>query len=223
MSQPHPPADLPQFTAPPGYGGYAGQPAPQHGGYPQQPGYGPGSVGPSVQPGPTGWAAQPGQVVSSAPYGSVPAPVRPAEIPMAATLAVTASLQFACGLGFFWLVATAAMASLANEGVDSGLFHLFNRFHDRMLDGLAWPLFLFPVASFFTGFLILSPQPWTRLAHTLVGALALVWSGWWLRDGLLWWLIPAAYIGVACGLLWTSGASRWYAAAGRRAAPARHS
>ena len=56
-------------------------------------------------------------------------------------MTVTASLQWICGLSFAWLVATAGAANLALEGSEGSLFHLLNRFHYRMIDGLAWPLY----------------------------------------------------------------------------------
>lgn len=104
-------------------------------------------------------------------------------------------------------------SELAQQGEEGAFFHILNRFHYRMVDGLAWPLYAFPVASFVTGFLLLSGRGWTRLAHTGVGLLALGWSAWWLREHLAWWASPAAYVAVACLILWTPAASRWY---GRR-------
>jgi len=138
--------------------------------------------------------------------------VRPAVVATASTLAVTASLQWLCGLGFVWLVVVAATANLRTSGLDGAVYHLFNGIHERLLDGLAWPLFGLPLISFVTGFLVLLQRPWARLLHTLVGAAALAWSAWWLRADLTWWLIPAAYITVACLVLWTPAATRWYRA-----------
>lgn len=129
---------------------------------------------------------------------------------IAATLAVTASLQWICGLSLAWLVARAATDNLGTRGVEGGVYHLFNRIHERMLDGLAVPLYLFPLASFITGFLVLAPRPWARVTHTVVGLTALGWSAWWLWGDLAWWLVPAAYVGVACLLVWTPAASGWY-------------
>ena len=31
-----------------------------------------------------------------------------------------------------------------------------------MVDGLAWPLYGFPLLSFFLGFVVLAPRPWAR-------------------------------------------------------------
>lgn len=157
------------------------------------------------------WPAQELAYRGPAGLGAVPGPgpQRPAGVATACTLAVSASVQWACGLSFAWLVAFAASAGQA-AGTATGIERFFARFHESMLEGLAWPLYLFPLASFTTGFLLLAQRPWARWTHTLVAAAALGWSAWWLRHDLLWWLAPAAYIGVACLLLWTPAANRWY-------------
>lgn len=140
---------------------------------------------------------------------------RPAVVAIAATLAVTAALQFVCVLGLAWVTATVGADQLDTTGSEGGLFHILQRFNYRMLDGLAWPLFGFPVASFVTGLLLLVRRPWTRLLHTGLGVVALGWSAFWLRDDLLWWVSPALYVAIGCLLLWTPAANRWY---GRRPA-----
>lgn len=159
---------------------------------------------PSVPPAPTGWLIL----------------QRPAVVAMSATMTVTASLQWICALSFAWLVATAGAANLALEGSEGSLFHLLNRFHYGMVDGLAWPLYGIPLLSFFLGFVVLAPRPWARWSLTITGLIALAWSAWWLQDNLIWWLAPALYVVVACLILWTPGASHWYRARGRaRSAP----
>ena len=137
-------------------------------------------------------------------------PQRPATIGLAATLASTASLQWIGLLTFCWLVATAGVAQLGTTGVDGGVYHVLSRFSSRMLDGLAWPLYLFPLVSFVLSFLLLTRRPWTRLVFSVTGAAALLWSAWWLRADLVWWLVPAGYIAVSVLVLWTADASRWY-------------
>lgn len=129
---------------------------------------------------------------------------------MAATMTVTASLQWICVLSFAWLVATAGAASLSTTDVEGALYHMLRRFHLRMIEGLALPLYGFPTVAFFLGFVILAPRTWTRLALTLTGIASLAWSGWWLRHDILWWLPAAAYIAVVCLVLWTPGATQWY-------------
>jgi hypothetical protein len=135
---------------------------------------------------------------------------RPAAITIAATLAVTGSLQWICGLTFLWLAAIAGADTLSRSGAESAVFHILHRFDVRMTDGLALPLFLFPAAAFLSGFLILWQRPWTRISHTALGVAALAWSAWWLQNHLLWWCVAGLYILVGCLLLWTPGASHWY-------------
>jgi len=137
-------------------------------------------------------------------------PQRPATIGLAATLASTASLQWIGLLSFCWLVASAGVAQLSTSGVDGGVYHVLSRFSYRMLDGLAWPLYLFPLVSFVLSFLLLTRRPWTRLAFSVTGAAALLWSAWWLRSDLLWWLVPAGYIAITVLVLWTAETTRWY-------------
>jgi hypothetical protein len=144
---------------------------------------------------------------------------RPAVIGLAATLAVTASLQWICGVSLLWLAAIAGADSLSSSGTEGAVFHLLHRFDLRMGDGLAVPLYMFPLASVITGFLILSGRPWTRVAHTALGVVALGWSAWWLQHQLEWWCIGALYIGVGCLVLWTPSASRWYGAHRNRRPP----
>ena len=137
-------------------------------------------------------------------------PARPAVIALACTLAVVASLQWICGLTLAWITATTTTSTFAELGDNGAIFHILNRFNYRMLDGLAVPLFGFPLLSLVTGFLILARRPWTRLLHTLVGVAALAWAAWWLHDNLLWWFSAAWYVVVACLVLWTPGATAWY-------------
>jgi hypothetical protein len=174
----------PHVQAPPGPSSY-GQPAPAR--YPVvAPAY---PSGPPLRGGP---------------------PQRPAVIALAATLAVTASLQWICGLSLLWVTAAVGSSTFDQQGDNGVTFHMLRRFEDRMLDGLALPLYLFPLASLVTGFLVLSRRPWTRLAHTVVGLVALAWAAWWLRDDLLWWFSGAWYVVVGCLVLWTPGATAWY-------------
>jgi hypothetical protein len=135
---------------------------------------------------------------------------RPAAITIAATLAVTGSLQWICGLTVLWLAAISGAETLSRSGTEGAIFHILHRFDVRMTDGLAAPLYLFPVAAFISGFLILWQRPWTRIAHTALGVAALAWSAWWLQNSLLWWCVSGLYILVGCLLLWTRSASRWY-------------
>lgn len=152
--------------------------------------------------------------LSQLPPPSLPAAAsvvdRPGVIAIGATLAVTASLQWICGLGLLWVIATVGADELSRAGEEGAIFHILNRFGYRMIDGLVWPLFGFPLLSFVTGLLVLKPRTWTRIVHSALGLAAVVWSAWWLRDHLVWWVSAAVYIAVACAVLWTPAASRWY-------------
>ncbi len=207
MSQPTGPGVPPDFQPPSHDGGYGGNLQ----NYGQQ-----GYQGLGYVPTPPPWRPQPSAApaapLAPAAVQALPSspPQRPAVVGLAATLAATASLQWVCVLSVCWLVATAGAAQLGTTGVDGGLYHLLNRFNYRMLDGLAWPLYLFPVASFVLSFLVLARREWARIAFTVTGAAALVWSAWWLRTDLEWWLIPASYIALAVLVLWTPEATRWY-------------
>ncbi len=147
-----------------------------------------------------------------APWPPRPAgpPQRPAVIALACTLAVMGSLQWICALSLLWVTASVGAGAFAEVNDNGALFHILNRFNYRMIDGLAVPLYLFPLASIVTGFLLLSRRPWTRTLHTAVGAAALAWSAWWLREDLLWWFSAAWYVVVACLVLWTPAATAWY-------------
>jgi hypothetical protein len=153
---------------------------------------------------------QPSWMVNPQPSSPPPNRQRPAVIAMAATMTVTASLQWLCALSFAWLVATAGAAGLATTDVEGTLYHMLRRFHLRMIEGLALPLYGFPTLAFLLGFVILAPRLWARLALTLTGVASLAWSGWWLRGDILWWLPIATYIGIVCLILWTPGATQWY-------------
>ena len=144
------------------------------------------------------------------PYAPAIRRQRPAVIAMAATMTVTASLQWLCALSLAWLVATAGAAGLSTTDAEGAFYHILRRFHLRMIEGLALPLYGFPTLAFFLGFVVLAPRVWARLALTLTGVATLAWSAWWLRGDILWWLPIATYIGIVCLILWTPGATQWY-------------
>lgn len=166
---------------------------------------------PTGQPLPTAayWTPVPASY-AIAPTPAAGPPQRPATITLACTLAVLASLQWICGLSLLWVTAAVGTDTFDEAGDNGAVFHILSRFEYRMVDGLAVPLYLFPLASLVTGFLILNRRSWARLAHTLVGAAALGWAAWWLRDDLLWWFSGAWYVVVACLVLWTPAATAWY-------------
>jgi hypothetical protein len=202
MSEGYAPPSGPQFQAPPSlpHPFPAGaQPA-----HPYRPSPFPGPSPVAVVPAPVTAARGPWSPAAAGP------PQRPAVIALGSSLAVVASLQWICGLSLFWVVATVGTGAFAQIGDNGAVFHILNRFNYRMLDGLALPLYLFPLASFVTGFLVLSRRRWARTVHTALGLVALAWAAWWLRDDLLWWFSAAWYVVVACLVLWTPAATAWY-------------
>jgi hypothetical protein len=166
--------------------------------------------GPPHPPAPNPPAPSPPWPVTGTPYGPPVRRQRPAVIAMAATMTVTASLQWLCALSLAWLVATAGAASLSTNDAEGAFYHILRRFHLRMIEGLALPLYGFPTLAFFLGFVVLAPRTWARLALTLTGVASLAWSAWWLRNDILWWLPIATYVGIVCLILWTPGATQWY-------------
>lgn len=201
------PHGAPQFSPPGSNPNLPAQPGSPYGGPPQP--TAPVPPWPAQQSAAHQWSGPPwpGQPL---PYAPALRPQRPAVIAMAATMTVTASLQWLCALSLAWLVATAGASGLSSTNAEAPLFHILRRFHLRMIEGLALPLYAFPTLAFFLGFVILAPRLWTRLALTLTGAAALAWSAWWLRGDILWWLPIATYIAVVCLVLWTPGATQWY-------------
>lgn len=186
------------------YGGYGGEL--QH----YQPQVHP-PAGYSAPTTPDPWTQPSPPAAPVAPYGRVAQPPqRPALVTMAATLAVTGSLQFLTGLTLLWLIAVAGNQELGTTGADGVMFHILNRFNDRMLTGLAFPLYLFPLGALALGLLLPTRRPWTRLAFSLLGLAAVAWLAWLFRYDLEWLILPGAYIAFCVGLVWTSAASRWY-------------
>jgi len=127
-----------------------------------------GAPGPQGPPAPV-----PAWPVAAQPYAPVVRRQRPAVIAMAATMTVTASLQWLCALSLAWLVATAGAAGLSTADTEGAFYHILRRFHLRMIEGLALPLYGFPTLAFFLGFVVLAPRVWARVALTLTGVAAL--------------------------------------------------
>jgi len=125
-------------------------------------------------------------------------------------MTVTASALWICALATAWLFAEAGQRSLASGNeADSQIVLILNHFTARLGDGLAWPLVGFPAAAIVAAFLLLTRTAWSRIVFTALGVLSVLWSGWWLQSGLWWWIAPAAYVGLATGLVWTTAATRW--------------
>lgn len=198
------------------YSGYPAAPQPPQG----APRFAPPGGSQHTAPIPSGYLGYPypGPAAPQPQHAGAPLPYlapvvrrqRPAVIGMAATMTVTASLQWLCLLTFAWLVATAGAAGLSTSDVEGAMYHMLRRFHLRMIGGLALPLYGFPTLALLLGFVILAPRRWPRVALTLTGVATLAWSAWWLRQDIMWWLPVAAYIGFVCLILWTPGATLWY-------------
>lgn len=139
------------------------------------------------------------------------APQRPGVVGVAAAMSVTASALWICALATAWLFAAAGQQALAAESdLDGQVRIILNRFSARLLDGLALPLFGLPALAFVAGFLLLSRRAWARFAYTALGLITVGWLGWWLRFDLGWWVAPSGYILLACAIVWTPAATRWY-------------
>jgi hypothetical protein len=194
---------------------------------PERPGVGPVPVGPYGQagygpahpaayvPGPPSAPAQPtGPMSPGGPYGTTrPARPMPAAIPVTICMTVTAGLLWPCALAAAWLLALAGEQELggSNADLDIRTVLLLNHFSARLLDGLAWPLFGFPLVAVVLAFLLVIRRPWPRIAYTAWGALTLGWLAWWLQDNLLAALSPAVYIAVAVLLVWLPSVTAWLA------------
>lgn len=140
-------------------------------------------------------------------------PQRPGVITFAATMTVTASMLWVCGLAFVWLVAFAAMDQFDTAVQSEAVFyHMANRFHLTLLNGLAWPLFLFPLAATVAGFIVLTRAIWARVTFTVLGVASLIFLVIWLRSDAMWLLPAGAYIAFCVAMVWTPAAGRWYSA-----------
>lgn len=153
-----------------------------------------------------------------------PVPQRPAAITFATTLMVTAGLQMAALIALVWLVILAGLESLSpTRAPDSGLYHMLNRAHLTLSEGLWVPLFGFPLAACVLGFLGLMRTAWPRIAITALGVACSAWIIWW-QSTTGWWraLVVVVYIAVCVVLLWTPAATHWYRGepASRPTAPA---
>ncbi|GAA2096123.1 hypothetical protein GCM10009841_07710 [Microlunatus panaciterrae] len=200
MSQPPNQGYPPEFRPPVPYGGYSGQPM----------GYGRPSD-PPTQVLPYHGAPLPPPFAPAAARPTPQPPPRPGGVTVAATMAVTASMQWLVVLSFAWLVAAVGADQLdTSDQVQGAFFHIMNRFHLRMIEGLAWPLYGFPLAATVVGLMVLARRAAHRIAFSVAGLAALVWSAWWLHQDLRWWVPLAGYVGLCLLLVWTPAATRWY-------------
>ncbi|SDS85639.1 hypothetical protein [Microlunatus soli] len=187
---------------------YAEQSYPVGGLYPSgQPPMGQQQTGPSPYPDP---AAQ----QRPAPVEQRPVEQRPAMITLSLVLIVTGSLCWMALLGFVWIFVYVARDSFGYSGVEGAFYHMLERFHLRMLQGLAVVLFGAPGAAVVLSFFLLRRAQWPRIAISALGVAAIVACGVLLAGDLNWMIPGVVYIAFACLILWTPAVSRWCAVDG---------
>lgn len=154
----------------------------------------------------------PGNVTAWQQGGGNPAPAepqRPAMITLSLVLIVTGSLCWMALLGFVWIFVYVARDSFGYSGVEGAFYHLLERFHLRMMQGLAVVLFGAPGLAVVLSFFLLKRAAWPRIAMSALGVLSILAAGVML-SGQLHWLVPGVvYIAFACLILWTPAVSRW--------------
>lgn len=124
-------------------------------------------------------------------------------------LIVTGSLLWMAALGFVWIFVYVARDSFGYSGVEGAIYHMLERFHLRMLEGLAVVLFGAPGLAVILSFFLLRPTAWPRIAVSALGVISVVVCGLMLPGDLNWLIPGAAYIAFACVILWTPAVSRW--------------
>ncbi len=142
---------------------------------------------------------------------------RPAVIGISASLTITASLLWIALLIFALLIAASVRATFSYEiQPDATIYHLADHFQVTMGSGLAIGLFGLPVLSVVSAFLLLVPRAWARISYSVLAAVTVGWSLWWLQASIGWWVPAAAYVALAAAICWTPGVGRWYADRRRR-------
>jgi hypothetical protein len=154
--------------------------------------------------------------------GSSPAPKvppRPAQVTVAITLGVTGSMVWVTGLALAWLFSQTLQRSLNYNGAAGPFYYMLERFQLRLVDGLAWPLFGFPIAAVVMAFFLLVRRRWPRIVYSVLGAASLLITTLMLHgDVTLVW--PAiGYIAFTCVVLWSPSVTGWIAAGSRPQAP----
>ncbi|MBO0811712.1 MAG: hypothetical protein J2P23_06655 [Microlunatus sp.] len=134
---------------------------------------------------------------------------RPALLTLSVVLIITGSMLLMTELALIWLFVYIAKDGLGYSGTDGVFYHMFERFHLQMLEGLAWVGFGFPTAAVVLAFFLLMRKPWPRIAISLLGALAIVVSAFVLSDHLTWMIPVGVYVAFAVVMLWTPAVTAW--------------
>jgi len=138
-----------------------------------------------------------------------PVDQRPAMITVSLVLIITGSLLWMTALGFVWIFAYIARDSFGYSGAEGAIYHMLERFHLRMIEGLAGVLFGAPAAAVVMSFFLLKRAPWPRMVISALGVISIVMAGVLMSDDLVWILPGGAYIAFACLILWTPSVSQW--------------
>lgn len=134
---------------------------------------------------------------------------RPAMITLSLVLIVTGSLCWMALLGFVWIFVYVARDSFGYSGVEGAFYHMLERFHLRMLQGLAVVLFGAPGLAVVLSFFLLRRSQWPRIAINALAVVGVVACGILLADDLNWMIPGVVYIAFACLILWTPAVNRW--------------
>jgi hypothetical protein len=191
----------PDFTAP-------GHPGPAGPAYPP-PLYGPS--GPRIGAVPTSTATGSGGMPGPAEPSPAAAVPRPPMVTLSMVLIIAGSLLWMTALGFIWIFVYVARDSFGYAGAEGAIYHMLERFHLRMIEGLAAVLFGAPSIAVVLSFFLLLRRSWPRIAISVLGVVTIVVTAVVLSGSLLWVLPGGAYIAFACLILWTPAVSRWCA------------
>lgn len=124
-------------------------------------------------------------------------------------LIITGSMLLMTELALVWLFVYMARDGLGYSGTDGVFYHMLERFHLQMLEGLAVVGFGCPGAAVMLSFFLLLRKPWPRIAISLLGAGSIVAAAVVLSDHLTWVIPVGIYIAFAVVILWTPAVSAW--------------
>jgi hypothetical protein len=113
------------------------------------------------------------------------------------------------GLALAWLFSQSLQRSLNYNSAAGPFYYMLERFQLRLVDGLAWPLFGFPIAAVVLAFFLLVRRRWPRILFSGLGAASLLTTTLMLGgDIALMW--PAiGYIAFTCLVLWSPSVTGW--------------